>query len=106
MTETELVTYLLANRHCITNRVFIACLALNRMTLRPNHRVHIGDLMQVLEVNSHQQVSLFLRDLCRAGLLEYESGVRGDPGYLITRIGPKLKSMQREAAREAHPLRR
>ncbi len=103
MTETELVTYLLANRFRITNRTFIACLALNRMTLRPNHRVHIGDLMQALGASSHQHVSLLFRELYRAGLLEYESGVRGDPGYFITRIGPEMETKRKEVAREAHP---
>jgi hypothetical protein len=103
MTETELVTYLLANSHRIPNRVFIACLALARMKLRPNHPTHIGDLMDVLKVNSASHVSFLFSRLRKCGLIEYTRGIRGNPGYIILRVGPAEGVGRRKVAHEAHP---
>jgi hypothetical protein len=101
MTETALVTYLLANRHRIPNKTIINCLALARLNPTPVRRVTVEELITLFQHSKRGGISGLMLELKRCGLVDFESGVCGTPGYLIFRVGPK-----EEAAREAHPHRR
>jgi len=90
MTETALVTYLLANRYRIPNRAFINCLALARLNPTPASRVSVDELILLFQHSKRGGISGIMLELKRCGLVEFDSGVRGDPGYLIWRVGPKL----------------
>lgn len=85
---TDLVTYLLDNRHRIPNQVIIDCLALAQLDPDPRRRVPTEALQEHLQACSGPHLSKRLGRLRRAGLISYEPGVAGDPGYFITRIGP------------------
>lgn len=84
----ELLPYLLDNRHRLPNQVIIDCLALAQLDQGPRQRVGRRVLQAHLQVGSQSHLSLRLKALRSAGLLDYERGVRGDPGYLIRRLGP------------------
>jgi hypothetical protein len=88
MTEADLVTHLLANRHRIPSRAFINCLALARAKPNPKYRVTAEILMKLFHHNTRGGISALMLELRRCGLIEFEPGVRGEPGYLITRVGP------------------
>jgi hypothetical protein len=89
MTETDLITHLLANRHRIPSRAFINCLALARAKPNPNYRVTAEILMELFHHSTPSGISVLMSELRLFGLIEFERGVRGEPGYLITRVGPK-----------------
>ena len=89
MTEAALVTYLLANRHRIPNRAIINCLALARMNPSPTDRVMVEELMMMFQHSGRGGISNLMLELKRCGLVDFESGVCGTPGYLIFRVGPK-----------------
>lgn len=85
---TDLIAYLLANRHRIPNRYIIYCLVLAQLNPDPRRRVPVAELMDVLGTCNRPYLSKILNDLARLGLLEFSGGTIGDPGYFITRIGP------------------
>ena len=89
MAETDLITHLLANRHRISSRAFINCLALARAKPNPKYRVTAEILMGLFHHSSRGGISVLMLELRRCGLIEFEPGVRGEPGYLITRVGPR-----------------
>lgn len=88
MTFDTLVHYLLDNRHRIPNQVIIDCLAMAQLDPDPRHRVTTDVMQEHLQANSGSGLSHRLGRLRRAGLIDYEPGVNGDPGYLINRVGP------------------
>ena len=85
---TTLIDHLLEGRHRFPNQVIIDCLALARMDPSPDERFTWEVLAAILGVNEQPRVSNKLHKLKRVGLLDFESGDRGDPGYRITRVGP------------------
>lgn len=85
---TTLIDHLLEGRHRFPNQVIIDCLALARMEPSPNERFTWEVLAAILGVNDQPSVSNKLHKLKRVGLLEYQRGHRGDPGYRIKRVGP------------------
>ena len=89
MPETALVTYLLDNRYRIPNRAIINCLALARLNPSPHRRVTVEELIPVFQHSGRGGVSGLMQELQRCGLIDFEPGVRGTPGYLIWRVGPK-----------------
>jgi hypothetical protein len=89
MTETALVTYLLDNRHRIPNRAIINCLALARLNPSPTDRVRVEELILLFQHSKRGGISCIMLELKRCGLVDFEKGVRGNPGYLIFRVGPK-----------------
>jgi hypothetical protein len=101
MTETALVSYLLANRYRIPNRAIINCLALARLNPSRTERVSVEDLMIMFGHSKRGGISGIMLELQRCGLIDFESGVRGTPGYTIRRVGPK-----EEKAHEADSHRR
>jgi hypothetical protein len=88
MTEAALVSYLLDNRYRIPNRAIINCLALARLNPTPLRRVSAKDLMIVFQHSHPAGVSAILQELKRCGLVDFEPGTSGTPGYLIWRVGP------------------
>lgn len=84
----ELIDHLLAERHRIPNQVIIDCLTLARLEPSPEQRFPIARMLEVLDAGTQPSMSLRLTKLKRHGLLDYERGYRGDPGYRITRVGP------------------
>jgi hypothetical protein len=101
MPEAALVSYLLDNRYRIPNRAIINCLALARLNPTPVRRVSVEDLMVMFQHSTRGGISGLMLELKRCGLVDFEPGVRGTPGYLIFRVGPK-----EEKTHEAHPHRR
>jgi hypothetical protein len=101
MTEAALISYLLDNRYRIPNRAIINCLALARLNPSRTERVSVEELMIVFQHSCRGGVSGIMLELQRCGLVDFESGVRGTPGYLIWRVGPV-----EEKAHAAHPHRR
>lgn len=90
MSKQELVGYLLANRARIGSTAIVDCLALAdlKTRLKPWERVQPTALCELLDVATQSYVSKRLKLLVRAGLLEYESGFRGETGYVLLRVGP------------------
>jgi hypothetical protein len=89
MTEAALVSYLLYNRYRIPNRAIINCLALARLKPTPRRRVSVEELKILFQHSGRGGISGLMLELQRCGLVDFESGVRGTPGYLIWRVGPK-----------------
>jgi hypothetical protein len=89
MAETALIAHLLANRHRIPNRAIINCLALARLNPGPADRVMVQQLMLIFQHGNRGGVSAILQELKRCGLVDFEPGTSGTPGYLIFRVGPK-----------------
>ncbi len=89
MSETDLVTHLLANRHRISSRAILNCLALARPKPNPKYRVTAEILMGLFHHSSRGRIRVLMLELQRCGLVEFQAGVRGKPGYLITRVGPR-----------------
>jgi hypothetical protein len=85
---TELLEYLLANRHRFNNRSIVCCLALARMAPQPDERISRERLQDVFGLGSPSAVSTVLLDLQRRGLIDYRCGHRDRPGYRFRRIGP------------------
>lgn len=85
---TDLIDHLLAERHRIPNQVIIDCLVLARLQPTPRQRVSVTSLMMVLDAGSQSSLSQRLGKVKRYGLLDYERGYVGDPGYRILRVGP------------------
>jgi hypothetical protein len=85
---TDLIDHLLAQRHRIPNQVIIDCLALARLQPSPEQRFSVAKLQAALDAGSQSSMSQRLGKVKRYGLLDYERGYRGDPGYRITRVGP------------------
>ncbi len=100
MNETALVTYLLANRHRLQNRVIIACLALNRLNPQPSRRVTFEELMEVWQVSTRSNVVTLVSALRKADLIAYDRGATGHTGYRFWRVGPERRTL-----RETHPHR-
>jgi hypothetical protein len=89
MTETALVTWLRVNRTRMKSRHFWSCLALARLNPKPTRRFTADELMGVLQCRKRSYVSHVLSELRRVGLVDYEAGTPGDPGYLFWRVGPE-----------------
>lgn len=88
MTTSDLVAYLLDNRHRLPDRAILNCLALARMKPPPGRRILAEELMGVLGHSQRNGISGLLLELKRCGLVEFEPGWKGTPGYLIQRVGP------------------
>ncbi len=84
-----LVSYLLATRHQIPDKIFIACLALAKLNPKPTQRFTSESLVDVLQVNSASYVRVILNDMRRRGLVHYDKGSCVNPGYLFYRVGPE-----------------
>jgi hypothetical protein len=84
----DLIDHLLNQRHRIPNQVIIDCLVLARLQPTPDQRVSVAKLQSALDAGNQSSLSQRLGKVKRYGLLDYERGYRGDPGYLITRVGP------------------
>jgi len=89
MTETALITYLLANRHVIPHRAFFACVALNRLNPQPSHEVGYLELKEVLNVKDRKRFRCMLGELRRLDLVDFESSTSSLPGYIFWRVGPR-----------------
>lgn len=91
--QGDLLDLLLTRRSALTNQVIVDTLALWRLQqqLQPWERVPADVMARQLEVSvgCPSYVSKRLMNVVRAGLLHYEAGDRGEPGYLIHRVGPK-----------------
>ena len=85
---TDLLNHLLDGRHRLPNQTIIDCLALARLQPSPDERFTWQVLAAVLCTTQQPALSHKLHNLKRAGLLDFESGDRGDPGYSILRVGP------------------
>lgn len=84
-----LLAYLLANRHRLTGDTIADCIDLAIMaSTAPGRRVQWDVLARRWGCSNRRHVFNRLRRLAKAGLLDYEAGVSGDPGYLFTRVGP------------------
>ena len=90
MSKQDLVGYLLANRARFGSTMIVDCLALAdlKARLKPWERVQPTALCELLDVSTPSYASRRLKSLVRAGLLEYESGVVGETGYVLFRVGP------------------
>ena len=90
--KADLLDHLLARREQLTNQVIVDCLALARLhaELRPWQRVPSRVMAERLGVSPGcpSYVSKRLMNVVRAGLLHYEAGDKGNPGYAIHRVGP------------------
>jgi hypothetical protein len=102
MTEAALVGHLLANRYRVPNRAFINCLALARLNPSPRRRVTVEELMLLFGHSQRGGISHLMLELQRCGLVEFESGVRGAPGYMIWRVGPKEERPARNTPSHHH----
>jgi hypothetical protein len=89
MADAALVSYLLANRHRITNRSIINCLALAQLNPTPHRRVTAKELIPIFQNNTQGGIRFLMNELRHFGLVDFESGRRGTPGYLIWRVGPE-----------------
>lgn len=88
-TMADLVAYLLARRHVLQDVVTVDCLALAQLLLgQPPRKVQSREVAETLGSMTHGCLANRLRRLRRAGLVEYQSGTFGDPGYQFLRIGP------------------
>lgn len=85
---TDLLTYLLQERHRIPNQVIIDCLALARLKPSPSRRIPQAEMQETLGTCNQSHLSHRLTRLKKAGLIDYEAGWRGEPGYCIFRVGP------------------
>lgn len=83
------VDHLLAHKDRIPNRAFIACLALMRLKPQPTQRVQVDTVKEAFGCTSRANASQLLAELRRHDLVEYESGVSHQPGYLFLRVGPR-----------------
>lgn len=88
MLVNPLIDYLLGHRQWIPNGVIIDCLALARLNPSPEQRITTAELMETMEAASQPVLSHRLTRLKDHGLLDYESGRNGAPGYRILRVGP------------------
>lgn len=87
MTNPRLLQHLLDNRHRMTDQVIVDCLALADHGVQ-HCRIKVGELQALLQCGSPSHVSLRLGKLKARGLIDYEKGVVGTPGYLFRRVGP------------------
>jgi hypothetical protein len=87
MSTPVLLQYLLDNRHRFNNKVLIDCLALASHGAA-GRRIMVHELEEVLQVQGFAYVSVRLRLLKRAGLVDYTSGHWSRPGYVFHRVGP------------------
>jgi hypothetical protein len=85
---TDLIDHLLAERHRIPNQVIIDCLVLARLQPMQDRKLLVTELQAALDAGSQSSLSQRLGKVKRYGLLDYERGYVGDPGYRITRVGP------------------
>ncbi len=89
MKISELLHYLLANRHTLTGDTIADCLDLAIIfDEHPYKPVQFETLAMRWGCSSKHNISLRLKRLKKAGLLDYEAGVPRYPGYLLTRVGP------------------
>ena len=85
----QLVDYLLDNRYRLTGDTIADCLDLARLLgERPCRRVR-AEVLAEHWCCCRKNVVIKLQRLERAGLIAYEAGNRGEPGYLFWRIGPE-----------------
>lgn len=91
MNLEELTQYLLAMRGRFSDSTILDCLALAKLVpdLQPWQRVSAQTVCELFGVTNPSYASKRLTRLVLAGLLEYEAGVSGEPGYLFLRVGPK-----------------
>ena len=106
MKMSDLVRHLLQHRFRYGNTVILDCLALADLVSRhdPWQRFQVVELSELLGVSNGapSYLSYRLRQLVRAGLLEYQAGVPYDPGYLFLRVGPEVTDCN-DACRVAPP---
>ena len=85
---TDLIDHLLAERRRIPNQVIIDCLVLARLQPTPEQRFSVAMLQAALNAGTQSSLSQRLGKVKRYGLIDYERGYCGNPGYRITRVGP------------------
>ena len=86
---TDLVAYLVQERHRIPNQVIIDCLVLAQQKPSPKRRIPHAEMQKLFGTCDRSALSQRLSRLKRAGLIDYEAGWRGEPGYCIFRVGPE-----------------
>ena len=93
MKMRDLVRHLLQHRFRYGNTVILDCLALADLVSQGEEwqQYQVTELCELLGVATScpSYLSYRLRQVMRAGLLEYQAGVSGDPGYLFLRVGPE-----------------
>ena len=89
MKLSSLLEYLLANRHKLSDGAIVDCLDLALVVSEANgERVPRETLARRWGCMNQPYLSQRMRRLAKAGLVDYEAGVCGDPGYLFLRFGP------------------
>lgn len=89
MQLSNLLSYLLDNRHRFTGTTIVDCIDLAIIvSADPLRRVQLTTLERRWACNSYQAVSFRIGRLRKAGLVDYERGAPGNTGYLFFRIGP------------------
>lgn len=89
MIDPELLQRLLDNRYRLTDSVIVDCLVLATSDIPSDRQVQAAVLQQILCCGCPAHLSARLGKLKARGLIDYERGVPGRPGYLIRRVGPK-----------------
>jgi hypothetical protein len=85
----DLVAYLLDRRHLLQDVVAVDCLALGQVVFgQPQRKVPSREVARAMGSMTHGCMANRLRRLRKAGLVDYEAGTFGDPGYQFLRIGP------------------
>lgn len=85
----DLVAYLLDRRHLLQDVVAVDCLALAQVLFgQPPRKVPCREVARAMGSMTHGCMANRLRRLRKAGLVDYEAGTFGDPGYQFLRIGP------------------
>lgn len=88
MQLSDLLSYLLDNRHRLTGDTIADCLDLAIIvSANPSRRVQV-DTLRRRWACGRQGLSKRVVRLQRAGLVDYERGAAGNAGYLFFRIGP------------------
>lgn len=88
MTIPKLIQHLLDNRYRLTDQVIVDCLVLATASIPADRRIQPAVLQEILACGSSCHVSLRIGKLKARGLIDYQAGVPGRPGYLIRRVGP------------------
>lgn len=89
MKLSTLLEYLLANRHVLSDGAIVDCLDLALVVSEAKgERVPWETLARRWGCMNQPYLSNRMRRLAKAGLVDYDRGLSGDPGYLFHRVGP------------------
>jgi hypothetical protein len=89
MPITALLQHLLANRYKLSDGAIADCLDLAIIAQQHRgQRLPWELLARRWGCMNQPYLSKRMRRLANAGLLDYDCGVSGEPGYLIHRVGP------------------